>query len=58
MTDSGLTASPPGADTNALAYPTHPATGPLLKTFTVNEIARQLTCVPTLCTLLGFPLFA
>lgn len=51
LTDSGLAASLVGADADALALPTHPATGPLLETFTVNEIARQLATVPTRCTL-------
>ena len=51
LTDSGLAASLLGADADALASPTHPATGPLLETFTVNEIARQLTSAPTRCTL-------
>ena len=31
--------------------PTHPATGPLLETFTVNEVARQLAALPTRRTL-------
>ena len=51
LTDSGLAASLLGADAAALGSPTHPATGPLLETFTVNEIARQLTSVPIRCTL-------
>ena len=51
LTDSGLAASLLGADADALGSPTHPATGPLLETFTVNEIARQLTSLPTRCTL-------
>ena len=51
ITDSGLAASLLGADADALASPTHPATGPLLETFTVNEVARQLAALPTRCTL-------
>ena len=51
LTDSGLAASLLGADADALASPTHPATGPLLETFAVNEIARQLSTLPNRCTL-------
>lgn len=51
ITDSGLAASLLGADADALASPTHPATGPLLETFAVNEIARQLAALPTRHTL-------
>lgn len=43
ITDSGLAASLLGTDANALASPTNPATGPLLETYAVNEIARQLS---------------
>ncbi|MCY3786702.1 MAG: ATP-binding protein [bacterium] len=51
ITDSGLAATLLGADADAMASPTHPATGPLLETFTVNEVARQLAALPTRCTL-------
>ncbi len=46
VTDSGLAASLLDANTDALTSPTHPATGPLLKSFVFNEIARQLTAMP------------
>lgn len=42
VTDSGLAASLIGVDPDALASPTAPASGPLLETFAVNEIARQI----------------
>lgn len=42
LTDSGLAASLIGVDPDALASPTAPASGPLLETFAVNEIARQI----------------
>ena len=51
ITDSGLAASLVGANADALASPTHPATGPLLETFAFNEVARQLEALPTRCTL-------
>ena len=51
LTDSGLAASLLGVDANALASPTAPATGPLLETFAVNEIARQLSASPRAYTL-------
>ena len=44
ITDTGLAASLTGVDADALAVPTAPATGPLVETFAVNEIARH---VPT-----------
>lgn len=43
LTDSGLAASLVGVDADALTPPTAPSTGPLLETFAVNEIARQLS---------------
>ena len=43
LTDSGLAASLLRVDADALIPPTAPATGPLLETFAVNEIARQLS---------------
>ena len=43
LTDSGLAASLLGADPDSLAPPTATATGPLLETFAVNEISRQLS---------------
>ena len=43
ITDSGLAASLLGLDADALMPPTAPAAGPLLETFAVNEIARQLS---------------
>lgn len=42
LTDSGLAASLIGVDPDSLACPASPATGQLLETFAVNEIARQL----------------
>lgn len=42
LTDSGLAASLLGVDSDALASPTAPSAGPLLETFAVNEIARQI----------------
>ena len=51
ITDSGLAASLLGASADAMASPTHTATGPLLETFTVNEIARQLAALPARCAL-------
>ncbi len=43
ITDSGLAASLLGLDADGLMPPTSPAAGPLLETFAVNEIARQLS---------------
>ncbi len=43
ISDSGLAASLIGVDADGLASPTEPATGPLLETFVVNEITRQLS---------------
>lgn len=43
LTDSGLAASLLRVDADALNPPTAPFTGPLLETFVVNEIARQLS---------------
>ncbi len=43
VTDSGLASNLLGVDAAMLAPATARATGPLLETFTVNEIARQLT---------------
>ncbi len=43
LSDTGLAASLLGVDAGALAPPTAPATGPLLESFAVNEIARQLS---------------
>lgn len=51
ITDSGLAASLLGVDSEALSSPTAPATGPLLETFAVNEIARQLSSSPRAHTL-------
>ena len=42
LTDSGLAAALMGLDVPALRPPTATATGPLLETFVVGEIARQL----------------
>lgn len=42
MTDTGLAACLLGLEADALTAPTAPATGPLLETFVVNEIARSL----------------
>lgn len=43
ITDTGLAAGLIGADADALMVPTAPATGPLLETFVVNEIARVVS---------------
>ena len=43
LTDSGLAASLLGVDADALSPSTAPSTGPLLETFAVNEIARQIS---------------
>jgi len=51
VTDSGLAAGLLGLEAAALAAPTAPAAGPLLETFTVNEIARQLSASARDCTL-------
>ena len=42
LTDNGLAAALTGVDAAALRSPTATATGPLLETFAVSEIARQL----------------
>ena len=42
LTDSGLAAAMTGVDADALRSPTATATGPLLETFVVSEVARQL----------------
>ena len=42
LTDAGLVASLLEVEPAALASPTAPASGPLLETFAVNEVARQL----------------
>ena len=42
LTDSGLAAALVGMDAEALRPPTATGTGPLLETFVVNEVARQL----------------
>ena len=46
LTDSGLAAHLIGADPDGLAAPVHPAAGPLIETFAVNEIARQISASP------------
>ena len=46
LTDSGLAADLIGADPDGLAAPVHPAAGPLIETFAINEIARQVTASP------------
>ena len=51
ITDSGLAASLMGVEPEALASPTAPASGPLLESFAVNEIARQLAASSRQCTL-------
>ena len=51
LTDSGLAAGLLRVDANALAPPGAPATGPLLETFAVNEIAYQLASSQRDCTL-------
>ena len=42
VTDSGLAAAMTGVDADSLRSPTATATGPLLETFVVDEVARQL----------------
>ena len=42
LTDSGLAAALAGLDTDALRPPTATMTGPLVETFVVGEIARQV----------------
>lgn len=42
LTDSGLAAALVGMDAEALRPPTATGTGPLLETFVVNEVVRQL----------------
>ena len=42
LTDSGLAAALVGIDADALRPPTATGTGPLLETFVVNEIGRQV----------------
>ena len=42
MTDTGLAANLLGVNPDALKSPTSPALGPLVETFVVNEIARQV----------------
>ncbi len=51
VTDSGLAAGLLRIDRGALGSPNAGATGPLLETFTVNEIARQLSSSLRDCTL-------
>lgn len=46
LTDAGLAASLLGVEPAALASPTTPASGPLLETFAVDEVARQLAASP------------
>ncbi len=43
ITDTGLAAGLLGLDAGGLIAPTAPATGPLLETFVVNEIARAMS---------------
>ena len=43
ITDTGLAAGLMGLNADALTVPTAPATGPLVETFVVNEIARSLS---------------
>ena len=51
VTDSGLAAGLLHTHADALAAPTAPAAGPLLETFAVNEIARQLAASARDCAL-------
>ena len=51
LTDSGLAAGLLRVTPDALAPPGAPATGPLLETFAVNEIARLLSASQRDCTL-------
>lgn len=47
ITDTGVAAGLLGLDADALTVPTAPATGPLLETFVVNEIARAVASSST-----------
>ena len=47
ITDTGLAAGLGGVDADALTIPTAPATGPLLESFVVNEIAAALSASPS-----------
>ena len=51
LTDSGLAAALLDTDSESLISPTAPATGPLLETFVVGEVARQLSASPRAATL-------
>ena len=51
LTDSGLAAALLDTDADSLISPTAAATGPLLETFTVSEIARQISVSPRAATL-------
>ena len=51
VSDTGLAASLLGVNAGALAAPAAPATGPLLETFAVNEINRQLSASARDCML-------
>ncbi|MHB1925096.1 MAG: ATP-binding protein [Acidimicrobiales bacterium] len=46
ITDSGLASSLLGVDPDGLALPNAPALGPLVETFVVDELVRQLSFVP------------
>lgn len=47
IADTGLAAGLMGLDADALTVPTAPATGPMLETFAVNEIARLVASSAT-----------
>ena len=48
LNDTGIAASLLGIDATALASPTSTSAGPLLETFVVNELMRQLSATPNL----------
>ena len=48
LSDTGIAASLLGIDATALASPTSTSAGPLLETFVVNELMRQLSATPNL----------
>ncbi len=51
LTDSGIATDLLGMSPDTLQIPTSVATGPLLETFTVNEVAKQLASSPSPATL-------
>jgi len=47
VSDTGLAAHLIGASPETIASPTSPATGPLVESFVINEVRRQLTSATT-----------